>query len=55
MIRKVAFEIKFNKNNFNPKKYEVFTNVYPQISLNCVSFSKDYRNEKELTIFDFLG
>lgn len=28
---KAAFEIKFKRNNFNPKKYEVFTKEYTRI------------------------
>lgn len=52
---KAAYEVKFNRNNFNPKKYVAFTNLYPNIPLNCVSYSKNYRNEEGLTIFDFLG
>lgn len=52
---KAAFEIKFNKNNFNPKKYEAFTKEYPEIPLQCVSYSKDYANETGLTVYDFLN
>lgn len=52
---KAAFEVKFNRNNFYPKKYESFTKEYPQIPLRCVSYSKDYASEKELTVFDFLN
>ena len=52
---KLAIEIKFNRNKFKINKYKSFTKVYENIHLKCVSFTDDYMNEDELTIFDFLS
>ncbi len=33
-----AYEVKFNKKNFNKKKYKIFEETYPDISVNLISY-----------------
>ncbi len=35
---KKAYEVKYNKNNFNPKKYKLFTDTYNEYNLLCIDF-----------------
>lgn len=52
---KMAFEIKFNRNNFRESGYREFRRMYPEIPLRCISFSGNYRNDPDLCIYDFLA
>ncbi len=35
---KKAYEVKFDKRNFNMKKYKLFMAIYPEFDLECVDF-----------------
>jgi len=38
-----AYEIKYNKNNFNIKKYKLFIETYKNYNLECIDFENSLK------------
>lgn len=46
----IAFEVKFDGNNFNPSKYKVFQHSYPSFTIKGVSFNQNKNCQQSLKV-----
>ncbi len=46
----IAFEVKFDGNNFNPSKYKVFQHSYPSFTIKGVSFNQNKNCQQILKV-----